>query len=212
MFGNDRCEFRKSHDLLHLSINRYFLDPCCIHDLTGSNRSALCGLGFTSPISCLVSVAQLADDPHYCGQMSGLMIALRSLGAALGPAICNAIFVSKITPALPAYISKAAVANGVPQASAANFVKTFLGGNATAIGAFPSVIATVISASGLAFKQAYAHSYHYLWASLAPWAVVALGCTIALANPRKLRTNVVDASVEPELCDASPNVPHDHVA
>lgn len=124
--------------------------------------------------------------------MSGLMIALRSLGAALGPAICvwffpthtrrtivqtsinhfqyfqNAIFVSKITPALPAYISKAAVANGVPQASAANFVKTFLGGNATAIGAFPSVIATVISASGLAFKQAYAHSYHYLVRSLSP--------------------------------------------
>jgi hypothetical protein len=49
--------------------------------------AALAGFGFASPISCLFTVVQLCVDPIHIGQVSGLLVSIRSLGGCLGPSI-----------------------------------------------------------------------------------------------------------------------------
>ncbi|KAL8281485.1 hypothetical protein RQP46_006169 [Phenoliferia psychrophenolica] len=71
---------------------------------------AICGVGFASPISCLLSVAQLSMDPVFAGLISGLMISFRSVGGAVGVAICSAIYTAKIGEYLPLAVTKAEIA------------------------------------------------------------------------------------------------------
>lgn len=157
---------------------------------------AICGVGFASPISCLLSVAQLCMPSHFAGQISGLMICSRSVGGSIGPAICSAVFVSKITKALPSFIGSAAVKAGVPAASLVAFITAVAGGDAAAAAKVEGVTPAMVGAGFVAWKAAYAASFKYIWIVIAPFVLVSLGCCLVMVDSAKEMTFLVDAPVE----------------
>ncbi|KAL8287449.1 hypothetical protein RQP46_003307 [Phenoliferia psychrophenolica] len=157
---------------------------------------AICGIGFASPISCLLSVAQLSMAPEFAGLISGLMISFRSIGGAIGTAICSAVFVSKLTKALPSYIASAALEAGLPPTSVVAFVTAMAGGDAKAAAKVPGVTAEILGASGQAIKNAYAYSYRYIWIVVAPFVLVSLICCLGMKSIKKEMNFLVDRPVE----------------
>ena len=61
---------------------------------TGSSTAVWCypiiiGLGLGFSLTCLVTIAQLSTPPALIAITSGLLIAIRSVGGAVGLAICK---------------------------------------------------------------------------------------------------------------------------
>ncbi len=141
--------------------------------------AALAGFGFASPISCLFTVVQLCVDPIYIGQVSGLLVSIRSLGGCLGPSISvstaclpsrllffnlriafqGAIFNNKIATALPEKVAAAALAAGLPATSLPQFIISLAAGDAATLESIPGVTPQIIAVGAQAMKEAFAFAY-----------------------------------------------------
>lgn len=175
--------------------------------------AAIAGFGFASPIACLFTVIQLAVDPRYIAQVSGLLVAVRGTGGAVGPAIAvrslpspttslrliaqAAVFNDKIAAKLPTYIAQAGLAAGLPPTSLAPFVGGLATGNITLAASAPGVTPEMLAAGGQAALEAFADSFRYIWIVSVPFVVVGLVAVSCMSSVREALNAIVDRPLEP---------------
>lgn len=134
------------------------------------------GIGFSGGILALTTVVQLSIPHELVAPATGLIIAVRTLGASISLVVYNTILNSVLKSKLVPAISKAATAAGLPASNLPEFVPAFLGGNPAQLEKVPQVTDSIIQASTLALKHVYNSGFRYGYASTAAFsAVVVLG-------------------------------------
>lgn len=134
----------------------------------------MAGSGFSAPIALLVTVAQLAVHPDQIGLVTSLLISARSVGGAVGTAIASAVYQAKIATKLPAYVSKAASEAGLPAGSISAFTAAIVANDYTAAQAVSGSSANIVNMGRHAALEAQTSSFHYAFAVLIPFLVLAL--------------------------------------
>lgn len=125
--------------------------------------SVLGGIGLGIVLTTLVTAAQLSAPPHLIAITSGLLIAVRSLGGAIGLSIYSALFSSRIATALPNSIASAVVPLG--------FNPQYLGMLIGALNAhddelmmkIPGITPQIIGAAVGGLKTGYLVSFRWVW-------------------------------------------------
>lgn len=123
--------------------------------------------------------AQFATPPDMIAEASALILAIRSLGGAIGLAINNAIFTSTLGTQLPSRIAKAALPLGLPPRSLGLLIQALAADDKPALAQIPGITPRIIGAAANALVEAYTVSFRYCW--------VASACFIAVAVIGKYR-------------------------
>lgn len=118
--------------------------------------------------------AQMSTPRHMISVTSGLITALRSLGAAIGLAIVNAIFHNSISSELPKRIAAAVLPLGLPPAELGHFIRAFTSRNETALMEIPGFNPIMLGASGIALTEAYRVSFRNTWFAAAGFCAVGI--------------------------------------
>lgn len=113
------------------------------------------GLGLGVALNALVVVAQLSTPKHLISTTTGLLIATRALGAAVGLTIFDAVFNSTLKTNLVPKITEAALATGLPKSSLNQFIVALTTGDVAKIEATTGISPSILEASTLALKEAY---------------------------------------------------------
>ncbi|RDW62491.1 MFS general substrate transporter-49 [Coleophoma crateriformis] len=152
-------------------------------------------LGMT--LVTLITAAQLSIRAELISVASGLIISVRSLGATIGIAIYNSVFISA-TRRLEGNISKAVAAAGLPQASIENFVAGLLAQNTTGLSQVFGVNQDIIQAGFGALQDTYSAGFRNVWCTAAAFTVLALVASVFLFDPSNEFNNHIDAPIEKE--------------
>ncbi len=119
------------------------------------------GLGFA--LVTFFTAAQMATPPELIATASGICTGVRSFGGSIGLSIINAIFASGLSSNLGPKVTKAVVALGLPKTSIGPLIGALSSGDVSLIEAVPGVTPEIISAAGLAIKQAYVVSFRHVF-------------------------------------------------
>ncbi|RDW81826.1 MFS general substrate transporter-22 [Coleophoma cylindrospora] len=152
-------------------------------------------LGMT--LVTLITAAQLSIRAELISIASGLIISVRSLGATIGIAIYNSVFISA-TQRLEGNVSKAIAAAGLPQTSIEKFVADLLAQNTSSLSQVFGVNQDIIQAGLGALKDTYSAGFRNVWCTAAAFTVLALVASVFLFDPSKEFNNHIDAPVEKE--------------
>ncbi|KAI8936164.1 hypothetical protein NX059_006598 [Plenodomus lindquistii] len=158
------------------------------------------GIGFILPT---VIVAAHMDTPaEHISLSSGLPTAARSLGAAVGLAINNAIFSNSMSTNIPKKIAEAVLPLGFNP----RFLGPLIGGiaahNDAALAAIPGITPQIIGAGNEGYVEAHVVSFAKVWIAAAVLSAVGAIGALVLPNPKDQFTNHIDAPVEAELVAA----------
>jgi len=118
------------------------------------------------------------------------------MAGAIALAMYSAVFRTRIEERLPAYVGKAALANGISPDSIPAFVGAFLTNDTGLLTNLTGVTPNVFAASEVALKQAYADSLRMVFIMAVPFGVAAIVACYFLASINKLMHYGVDAPVE----------------
>lgn len=103
---------------------------------------------------------------------------------------------TKISPALPAYVASYAAAAGLPLTSTKSFVTFFLTDpTALATAKIPGMTAAVVQAAPLGSRTAYAENLKYVWYTSIPFGVVSIMPSIFPPSIDKYMTNRIAANI-----------------
>lgn len=114
------------------------------------------GTGLGLALVTFFTAAQFATPPQLIATTSGICTGVRSLGGSIGLSIVNAIFASGLSDNLTPKVTKAVVPLGLPMTSIGPLIGALSSGNITLVENVPGVNPGIISAAGIAIKQAYA--------------------------------------------------------
>jgi hypothetical protein len=120
--------------------------------------------------------------------VTGLSLAVRTLGGALGTSIYTAIYQNEIQKKLAPYVAKYAVDAGLPSSSAEQFVTVFLTtpANATSV---KGATTGVVAAAALGQSWAYADSLQYVWYAGVAFSIAAGFICFFIPNLKPYMTN-----------------------
>ncbi|KAF7547299.1 hypothetical protein G7046_g9045 [Stylonectria norvegica] len=166
-------------------------------DLNSKNRiwgyNVFLGVGFSGGILALTTVVQLSIPPELIAPATGLIIAVRSLGATISLVVYNSILNSVLDSKLVPAISRAATSAGLPASSLQEFIPALLGGSPAALENVPQITDRVIQASSLAMKHVYNIGFRYGYASTAAFSAVAVLSCFLIRDPKEEYNNKIDA-------------------
>ena len=123
------------------------------------------GLGFL--LTTLVVAAQFSTPPELIATTSGLVLAIRSLGGSTGLVIYEAVFSHGVSQNLVPKIAAATLPLGLPKESLPLLIGALSSGNAAALSQIPGVTPDIITAAGLALREAYSVALRYVWVTAA---------------------------------------------
>lgn len=134
------------------------------------------GAGLGLLLTSVVVAAQFSTPPELIAITSGLVLAVRGLGASTGLVIYQAVFNSGVSKHLGPMIVAATLSLGIPETSLEPLVEALVAGNQAALAHIPGVTPDIIAAAGMALQQAYSHALTYVWATAGAFTFVALVC------------------------------------
>ncbi|KAL8292166.1 hypothetical protein RQP46_001632 [Phenoliferia psychrophenolica] len=156
----------------------------------------LCGIGFAAPLVFLNMVTQLAVKPELMGLATSLIISSRSIGGAVGIAICGAVFTSKATVKIPAYVIAAVVKAGLPAASIPAVVGGIAGSKPAMYASAKGVTPAIIAAGKRALLLAYTDSLRFIWIVAIPFVVLGIVGLMFLQSTVHAMDATVDRPIE----------------
>ncbi|KAL8279686.1 hypothetical protein RQP46_007999 [Phenoliferia psychrophenolica] len=156
--------------------------------------AAFAGAGFASPLVFLNMISQLAVPAHHIGGATALLITARSVGGPVG--IASAIYTSKASTIIPAYITAAVVKAGLPATSVSQVIAGFTAGNSTMVLDAVGMTADVHAKGSRALQLGYVDSYRYVWIATVPFIVVAIVILFFLRSTKDAMNGVIDRGVE----------------
>ncbi|KAJ6437285.1 siderophore iron transporter [Purpureocillium lavendulum] len=166
-----------------------------------STRQAVWGypvlLGFAlgMSITSIVTLAQLSTPVGLIALASGLIISIRSVGATVGIAIYNALFVAELAH-MGENIANAIIPMGLNPEDVGAFIGALNTRNETAIVMIPNVTGPMIEAGVDALVNTYLSGFHHVWIAGACFAAVAAISACFLYDPVKEFNFHVDAPME----------------
>ncbi|OCT50237.1 siderophore iron transporter [Cladophialophora carrionii] len=156
----------------------------------------LLGASTAGCLPTLIAAAQLSAPPELIAITSGLLIAVRTLGASVALAVYQAIFASTISVNLPKDIAAAVLPLGLSVDLLPEFIGALSNRNQTALMSIPGVTPTIIGAGAQGLQQAYLSSFKDIWMAAAAFAAVAVIVSAFLINPAKDLNMHVDAPLD----------------
>ena len=157
--------------------------------------AGLCGFGFGAPLILIIAGVQLSTPHHLIATATAVATSSRAVGGAVSTAIYAAALNNRLDKNLPGYISKAALAAGLPLSSVPAFVGALVSASSDLQG-IPGVTPAVIGAGVVAQKHAFADSIRVVFIIAAPFGALACIGSLFLGDLRKTMNYRVDAPVE----------------
>ncbi|EXJ75906.1 uncharacterized protein A1O5_00414 [Cladophialophora psammophila CBS 110553] len=154
------------------------------------------GMGLGLALVTFFTAAQFATPAELIATASGICTGIRSLGGSVGLAIINAIFASGLSANLAPKVANAVVPLGLPKTSIGPLIGALSSGNAALLEKVPGVSPEIISAAGLAIKQAYVVSFRNVFICGAAFMALGIILTSFMRNPRTEFNGKVDAPIE----------------
>ncbi|OQV05609.1 hypothetical protein CLAIMM_10322 [Cladophialophora immunda] len=170
--------------------------------------AALTGIGFGAPLILVVAGVQLSTPHDLIVTATAVTISARGVGASIFIAIYSAAATSRLQKDLPSYVSKAAVAAGLPLSSVRDFVEALVAGDNGAVAEIPGVTSAIVASGVAAMKHAFADSLRVVFIIAAPFGAVACVASLFLMDLRQTMNYRVDAPVED--LHAKAHHPHHH--
>jgi len=121
------------------------------------------GTGLGLALVTFFTAAQFATPPQLIATASGICTGVRSLGGSIGLSIINAIFASGVSGNLAKKVTKAVVPLGLPETSIGPLIGALSSGNMALVEEVPGITPKIISAAGLAIKQAYVVGFRHVF-------------------------------------------------
>lgn len=166
------------------------------HSVNAIAFATMSGFGFGVVLILVVAGVQLCTPHSLIATATAVVTTARASAGAIAIAMYAAVFRTRIEEKLPAHIAEAAMTNGLSPDSVPGFVAAFLSNDTTVLSNTTGVTTSLIAASVVAMKQAYADSLRIVFIMAVPFGVVALIACYFLADINKLMNYGVDAPVE----------------
>ncbi|KIX06978.1 uncharacterized protein Z518_04954 [Rhinocladiella mackenziei CBS 650.93] len=160
------------------------------------------GAGLGLLLTTLVVAAQFSTPPGLIAITSGLVLAVRSLGASTGLVIFQAVFSAGFSKNLAPKIAAATLSLGMPETSLAPLIGGLTSGDTAAVAKIPGVTPEIIAAAGLALQETYHLAFSYVWAAAASFTFLAFVGAGFLRDPKDEFTSTIDAPLD--IVDISP--------
>lgn len=148
------------------------------------------GAGLAFLLTTLVTAAQLSTPPDLIAITSGLMLAVRGLGASTGLTIFNAIFNAGLSKNLASKVAEAVIPLGIAEEDVGTVLAALAAHDAELALGIPGMTLEIFAAAAQALQQGYQVAFSYVWASAAAFSAVAL-----IGKPNPLLTGLVDYTV-----------------
>ncbi|KAH9211689.1 major facilitator superfamily domain-containing protein [Leptodontidium sp. 2 PMI_412] len=158
----------------------------------------LAGLGMGILLPTIMVAAQLSTPPELISTTSGIIIAARSLGAAIGLAVNNAIFQDALMTQLPKKIAAATIPLGLPQSSLGQLIGDIASSNFATLQTIQGVTPQIIGAAQAGALEAYSIAFRGPWIVSACLSFVAVICNFFIYDPHGEFTSHIDAPAEIE--------------
>lgn len=158
--------------------------------------ATLSGFGFGVILILVIAGVQLCTPHHLIATSTAVVTTARAAAGAIAVAMYAAVFRTRIEKKLPAYVAQAALVNGLSPESIPVFIGAFLSNDETLLGNITGITPSVVAASVVAMKQAYADSLRIVFIVAVPFGVVAFAACYFLADINRLMNYGVEAPVE----------------
>ncbi|BGP33028.1 hypothetical protein JCM10296v2_004817 [Rhodotorula toruloides] len=165
--------------------------------------NAVGGIGFTAPLTLLITLVQLSTPPLFIGIASALTISVRTLGGVVGYAIAEAIYGSLTNTQIPENILKAVVPMGFNPQYLGPLIGFLLSGQGLA--AIPNITGPMIGAASAALTETQAHAYKIVWFAFLPGSILAASGCAMFHNPKERMNWVTDAPLDTKNIGAHNN-------
>jgi hypothetical protein len=130
----------------------------------------------------------LVIEPQDIGLATGVLGSIRALCGAVAQAVYVSILTNKATEHIPKNVIPAATGAGLPPSSLPALFQGITLGNFTAV---PGITPQVIAATGLAVRDAYVTTFHYVFYATIPFSVLLIIACCFIPNMEKhLHNNV----------------------
>ncbi|ORY08789.1 major facilitator superfamily domain-containing protein [Clohesyomyces aquaticus] len=165
------------------------------------------GTGQAAPLTLLISIVQFTAPHKFLSNATGMAFSIRAIGGACGSAVLYTIINGRLRSNYAPKVAGAAIGAGLPPDQIPAFMAVMAGGNgpptlgglvAVMSTAVPSAKVAAISAAQFASHEMYAKAYRLAWASIIPFAFLALVCVSFLKSVKAFMTDTVEAPLEPE--------------
>ncbi|KIX97340.1 uncharacterized protein Z520_06792 [Fonsecaea multimorphosa CBS 102226] len=158
--------------------------------------AAFGGLGTAAVLTQGIAGVQVASQHSHLSAATAVAIVARAISGTVFTSIYTSVVTQKLANYLPTYITKAAIAAGLPAASIPLFVRALAADEIEDLARVAGVTPSIIAAGITALKQAYADAIRYTFIIAAPFVLVSMiGCWW-LGDIKKIMTYHVDAPVE----------------
>ncbi|KAK4944541.1 hypothetical protein LTR10_015975 [Elasticomyces elasticus] len=156
----------------------------------------LAGIGMGILLPTIIVAAQLSTPPHMISLASGLVISIRSLGAAIGIAINNAIYNDALAKNIAPKIAAAVLPLGLPKSSLVTLIPAVVASNATALQNVPGATPEIIAAAQGGLIEAFSIGFRNAWIAAASFVAVAVVGSLFLMDDSSEFTTHIDAPAE----------------
>jgi hypothetical protein len=130
----------------------------------------------------------LVIEPQDIGLATGVLGSIRSLGGAVAQALYVSILTNKAAKFIPENVIPAATGAGLPASSLPALFQGIALGNFTAV---PGITPSVIAATGIAVRDAYVTTFHYIFYATIPFSVLLIiACCFVPDMDQYLHNNV----------------------
>jgi hypothetical protein len=165
--------------------------------------TALTGIGCAGPLTLLVACVQFTAPHAFLSTATGLAFSARAIGGAFGTAVIYAIVNSRVASKLPGDVGSAAIAAGLPASSVAALLKGMKGSSASKFRGkgVPGASEVIMNAAWDASHWSYARAYRLGFWSVVPFVALATIAVASMQGVKKLMTEKVEATVEPDSDD-----------
>ncbi|KAJ9609611.1 hypothetical protein H2200_005939 [Cladophialophora chaetospira] len=160
-------------------------------DIWGYN--VFLGIGLGLAIEGLMVIAQLSTPPDLISSATGLTIATRTLGAAVGLVVFNAIINSALKSKLVPSITRAALSHGLPIPNLGAFLEAVLSNDPASAAKVPGVTDEILQVVKAAQQHVFNIGFRNVYIAAACFCVKGLVATIFLKDPMQEFTAAVDA-------------------
>ncbi|KIW68490.1 hypothetical protein PV04_04432 [Phialophora macrospora] len=163
--------------------------------------AVILGMGLGILLPSIMVAAQLSTPQELISVVSGLVIATRSLGAAIGLAINNAIFNGVLSSNIPTKVAAAVVPLGLPPSSIGPLIGALAAQDPAAFANVPGVTPQIIQAGAAAVLDSYGVAFQNAWILSCCFCFLAITASFFFRDPHGEFTGHIDAPAEAKLVE-----------